>query len=494
MATTYDPTTADPGQIEKIPAGDVIIDPNVRTAVRLDKSFISSIRVYGFQQHPVGYRDPDNKIHITVGQRRTSAALEIGWPVIPIVVKPQGDAEHDRAEELRILAQLAENEQRTALTGAELAAGYKQLALLGVSDDQIARKTNAPKQHVQTALAVAGSVVAAAALQSRPITLEQAAYLVEFEDDSSAVESLTETLETRPEQIDHTVARLRSDREVQAAVTALTAQLQADGWEVQYSPRNYSLDVPRGAENIESLWKAGDATRTRISSPEGAAEYSGRLAIVYPTAWRDEKASASYFISGYADQGLETWAHSTGSGKGPLTDEEKAARKQKRTDKADMILATDVRRAWITEFLTSKKLPDMSRWVAHAIFQTEDALGASQREGNARDLAFTLLGLEAPSTKYGYMSREASADFVNSHDGLATKLTAAYAIAVVEDVIGDPKHAWAGIQHPDLAPYLEQLHEWGYALSDVEQRLVDVAVTQRIERAAGLAETQGSGS
>ncbi|WP_309129460.1 ParB/RepB/Spo0J family partition protein [Microbacterium sp.] len=481
MATTYDPTTADPGQIEKIPAGDVIIDPNVRTSVRIDKSFVSSIRVYGFQQHPVGYRDDDGKVHITVGQRRTSAALEIGWPVIPIVVKPKIDAEHDRAEELRILAQLAENEQREALTDAERVAGYKTLALLGVSDDQIARKTNAPKQQVQTALAVAASETAAAALESRPITLEQAAYLVEFEDDPNAVEQITETLTERPEQIDHAVSRIRRDRAAQAAVDELTAKLQAAGWEVSYSPVSYGIETPKGAAAIGHLYRADDKKQQRLDV-DHAEKYTGRVAVVFPRPMFDNPAGAEYFIRGYADQGLERFSWSTGA-RPKATEEEKAARRQKRADKADMALATEVRRAWIKEFLGQKKLPDMSRWIAHVVFETDQALGASQRPGNARDLAFELLGLEQPSTKFGYMSRGASAEFITGHPGFAAPLTAAYAIAICEDVIGDPKHPWAGLQMAELAPYLEQLHEWGYPLSDVEQRLVDAALAKWAERA-----------
>lgn len=476
MATTYDPTTADTGQIEKVPAGSVVIDPNVRKTVRLDKSFVSSIRVYGFQQHPVGYRDGD-QVHITVGQRRTSAALEIGWPVIPIVVKPKPDAEHDRAEELRILSQLAENEQRESLTDSERVAGYKQLALLGVTEDQIARKTNAPKQHIQTALAVAASDVAVDVLQSRPITLEQAAYVVEFQDDTAAVEEITTTLADRPEQIDHTVARIRRDRADAAAVDARAAELEAAGWIVQRETKHYGWAEPKNTYPIRELCRNGDDNQG--IDPETAGDLVDRHAVVYPYAG---EAKTSYYVGNLAGNGITRRSYYS-SGKRELTDDEKAARRQKRIDKADMITATEVRRGWIKTFLGQKKLPDMTGWIAHVVFQTSHALGSSQRDGNARDLAFELLGLEQPSTKYGYMSREASADFITQNPALAASLTAAYAIAICEDVIGDPKHVWAGLQMAELSPYLEQLHVWGYTLADVEQRLVDGATAARKKRA-----------
>lgn len=481
MATTYDPNTADPGQIEKIPAGSVVIDPNVRTSVRLDKSFVSSIRTYGFQQHPVGYRDGD-QVHITVGQRRTSAALEIGWSVIPIVVKPKAAAEGDRAEELRILSQLAENEQREALTDAERVAGYKTLSLLGVTDEMIARKTNSPRQHIDTALAVAASDVATDALQSQPITLEQAAYLVEFEDDAAVVEELTATLAERPEQIEHTVTRIRNDRREAALVDARATELEAAGWTVHRESRHYGWAQPERTYPLRELCRNGDDNQGIDEAT--ATDLSDRHAVIYPYAG---EARVSHFVGSLALNGISRRSYYSGGGNRELTEDEKAARRQKRTDKADMILATEVRREWIKTFLGQKKLPDMAQWIAHAVFETSNALGASQRDGNARDLAFELLGRELPSTKHGYMSREASADFITDNPALAAVITAAYAIAICEDVIGDPKHPWAGLQMPELGPYLEQLHEWGYTLADVEQRIVTAHQTQQKKRAKARA-------
>ena len=38
MATTYDPTTADPGEVTKVTPAMILIDPNVRREVRKDPS------------------------------------------------------------------------------------------------------------------------------------------------------------------------------------------------------------------------------------------------------------------------------------------------------------------------------------------------------------------------------------------------------------------------------------------------------------------------
>lgn len=473
MATTYDPTTANPGQIEKVPAASIVIDPNVRKDVRLDKSFVSSIRVYGFQQHPVGYRDGD-QVHITVGQRRTSAALEIGWPVIPIVVKPKAAAEGDRAEELRILSQLAENEQRESLSPAERVAGYKQLSLLGVTDEQIARKTNAPKQQVDTALAVAGSEVASTVLQSRPITLEQAAVFVEFADDKSAVDRLTEIVESRPEQLEHTAARIRQDKMIAGKVAAQAAILELAGWTIEHADRDYNIQTPKGAVEIGSLFRADDKKQTRLDV-NTAAEYSGRIAVVFPRSYGDH-VGVRYFIRGYDKQNLAIASGSTN--KGPLSDEEKDRRRQKRTDRADMTAATLVRREWIQAFINSKPKPaDVNPWIAHVLLETDNGLGyrSSDTETKSRALTADWLGLPTGEAKdrFGndYRLRRVLEQYIIDRPADTARVTLAYSIACVETIAGDPKHSYFGDGH-QLGPYLNALADWGYTLADVERRIV----------------------
>lgn len=486
MATTYDPTTADPGQIEKIPAGSVVIDPNVRTSVRLDKSFVSSIRTYGFQQHPVGYRDGD-QVHITVGQRRTSAALEIGWSVIPIVVKPKAAAEGDRAEELRILSQLAENEQREALTDAERVAGYKTLSLLGVTDEMIARKTNSPRQHIDTALAVAASDVATDVLQSRPITLEQAAVFVEFADDPAAVERLTETIETRPEQLVHTAARIRQDRMIAERVAEQAALLELAGWTVQHADREYGITTPSGAAEVGSLYRADDKQKTRLNL-DSAGEYSKRVAIVYPRSWGDY-VGVQYFIRGYEKQGLERASSASGTG-GPLSEEEKERRRQKRVDRAEMTAATIVRREWIQDFINSKPKPvDVNPWIAHVLLETDTGIGFNGSDSKARDLAAEWLNVAAKNDRFGngYETRRNLEQHITTKPTDAARVILTYAIAAGESVAGDAKHAWYG-QGTSLGPYFATLAAWGYTLADVEQRIV----TKHAEEQQQIAERRAA--
>ncbi|CAN7239233.1 hypothetical protein LJR045_000955 [Microbacterium sp. LjRoot45] len=475
MATTYDPTTADAGTVQKIDRAKIIIDPNVRKDIRLDKSFVSSVRVRGFEQLPTGYLDDDGTAHVTIGQRRISAALEIGWPVIPMIIKPKLEAEADRAEELRLLAQIAENEQRVGFTDAERAAGYKQLALLGVTEDQIARKTNAPKQHVQTALKVAASKIASAEMTEHELTLDQAATLVEFENDEQALADLRETAKTRPAQLEH-VAQQHRDRVARLRDGQSKAdKARNDGWDVVYREDRYSFGLPAGLHRLDGMWRQGDKKQTRIT-PETATDIPGRVAFI-DTMSAGTEARVTWCVRDPKKKGLTSWSlENSGGGKGPLTDEEKAARAAKRQAKAEMTSATTVRRAWLSDtFLPGKhKLEDVGTWIVKAMVEHTDALRYDQaRDDTAKDLVCELLGFERVDSMYSGPALAAiEKQLATASTADELRILLAFAIAKVEYPAGNPKHPRFG-QHEALGPYFAQLAAWGYGLSDIEQRLVD---------------------
>lgn len=472
MATTYDPTVDDIGALQKVDRTRIIVDLNVRKEIRLDKSFISSIRVRGFKQYPVGWLDDDGIAHITVGQRRVSAALEIGWPVIPIVIKPKVDAEADRAEELRILDQLAENEQRSPLTDHERTLAYKQLALIGVTEEQIARKTNNPRTHVATALAVAGSKVASKVLAAKPITLDQAAVFVEFEGDEAALKSLNEMVNDRPEQLEHTASRLRRERRQRRAIDALATELEVEGWQIVRSQYRHGYTAPAGGTRLQDLHRVDDKKRTPLTRAD-VAGLAGRVAVIYPEL--AEQAGASFYLKNPAKHGFESHSYSASTARGPLTDEEKDARRQKRIDRADFTAATDVRRTWLREEFLPRKhdLTDVGTWIVKAMIEHPDALRYNQaRDDDAKNLTCELLDLELVAGTYSSDSLatlEKALAEATTRDELRVLL--AFAIAKVEYPAGNPKHSLFG-QWADLGPYLEQLELWGYTLSDIEQRLV----------------------
>lgn len=478
-------------ELVQVPASDLIIDKNVRRTVDVDKSFISSIRNHGILQPPVGWKDDAGKIHITMGQRRTIAAQKIGLETVPVVLMTQTDA-----EQARIVAQLAENEQRSSLTAADTAAAYAQLQFeFGVTPEQIARKTNSPKVKVDTALAVSSSTAATAALESAPITLEQAAIFTEFEDDTEALDALNAVVGDNPAMLEHTASKLREDRldrEVIERLEAIAVDLGAtvvDGW--------HEWEKARAAD-INHLWREGDDERTRIK-PDDLRSFTDVYAWVRSGYRGDDDRGfrLTFGIAKPRTQGLDGNNLGHAGAAGGLSDVEKEARRQKRQDKADMVAATIVRRAWIRDTLLvpatsrpAKLEASMLRWIVAELFHTAGTL----RPSTGMDLELILgdlLGAADPDEHVGHAYHPVTGDYISGYRVLADSLSKdrdplriaiAAAIGQTEAVVGNPKADGFG-QDLRAGRYLAQLEEWGYTLAEVEQRIV-AAYNEKVAKAA----------
>lgn len=499
MATTYDPTTADAGALVAVPREQLVIDPNVRTSIGLDKSFISSIRQYGIHQPPVGWRDEDGLVHITMGQRRTSAALEIGHPVVHVIVKPRDTAEGDAADERRIITQLAENEQRLSLNAGETAAAYQQLALFGLTEERIARKTNAPKSKVASAIKVASSPAAASAAEAHSLTLDQAALIAEFDDDEEARRKLEEQATEDPDQLVHLAARIREDRLDQEVIDRLTAEITAAG----HTPSRGYGDRPSGAEYLRHLCRVDDPDRKALeeSDLDGLEEVYGYIAPGN-RGDADRGYTIQWFIAGWKRQGLDQRYRAA---KPVLTDEQKEAerelKREKREAKKAFAAATVVRRDWIRSTLlarTTRHTESHQAWIAGAMLE---ALGHLNGGRDAtRALAMDLLGREDTGSadeqyeadaesqeRYIHPSRRL-ATYVVTTDR-ASRVALAAAVAQTEAVVGNEKGDAFG-RDPRASRYLRTLRDWGYTLSAVERAIVEAAderVDAEAERVAAKA-------
>jgi ParB family transcriptional regulator, chromosome partitioning protein len=156
---------------------EIIIGSNVRADLRADhKEFRKSIKQRGVLEAVTVYRNEAGRYVLLRGQRRTVTAAEVGTPtgLIPARVVPQpADAD-------RIGDQMVENIHRAGMREAEIVAGVEQLALLGVSAAQIARRTCIDRPTVNAALAVTKADQSRNRLDSGDLTLEEAAIFAEF--------------------------------------------------------------------------------------------------------------------------------------------------------------------------------------------------------------------------------------------------------------------------------------------------------------------------
>ena len=214
--------------IEQIDPTTLLADINVRTDLALDKAFLASVRDNGVIV-PVTARRTDDGIRLRTGQRRLAAALAADLAAIPVVIIDRGD---DEDEVVRIVEQLAENDHRAGMTNADRIAANNQLALLGVSAAQIAKRTHRPRKEVDAALAIGDD--AKGIKVAKEYTLQVAAWTMEFPDDADAVRAILDAAGRGGEgSARHTVERLRQDRARHTAVAEVTAQVQENNPESQ---------------------------------------------------------------------------------------------------------------------------------------------------------------------------------------------------------------------------------------------------------------------
>lgn len=129
----------------------------------------------------------------------------------------------------------------------------------------IAKRTGTKAKEVKTALAVAENATAASAIHEHTLTLDQAAVLIEFDDDPEARAQLIDVATHDPAQFAHTAQRARDDR-ARAKVKADTeADLTARGFEVLDRDRGYyETDYTRLNELVTA---EGDQSRRDLLPP-----------------------------------------------------------------------------------------------------------------------------------------------------------------------------------------------------------------------------------
>lgn len=145
------------------------IETNIRTAanLNLNPGFLHSLQEFGVLQAVLVQRT-DEVLSVRDGQRRTLGAIEVELETIPALIVT-GDEDNVR----RVLEQLAANDDREALADADRAAAYQQLALYGVSAQEIAQARGVSEHTVHAGIAVASSRAGLDALNHHALTLKR---------------------------------------------------------------------------------------------------------------------------------------------------------------------------------------------------------------------------------------------------------------------------------------------------------------------------------
>lgn len=433
------------GIIEQINPTALTIDTNIRTTAPIDKGFVDSIAANGVLTPILAWRDAEGAVRVRAGQRRTLAAREAGLQAVPVFVVEEAA---DTAQ--RIIEQIVENDQREGLTEADRIQAWRQLELGGVSVTKIAQRTGTQRGRVKTGLTVAANATSAAAVAEFGMTLDQAAALIEFEDDPELVATLTRYAVEDPNYFPVAVQRAHNDRHRAALREKVEAEEAAKGHRILTDRPEWNQTPYR----LHDLTTAdGDpVTEELVQDQPGVAVYVG-------VNYRDE-VQVSYYIDAPAAFGyaVRENVHVSVSQAGPMTDEQKAERKVLIANNKEWDAAETVRRNWLTAFLARKTLPkNASTVIAWALSASRYTVATSMQQGNA--VATALLGIGD-----GYGERIAA--HLEQHPTRATHVALAIALGGIEQ--GTSRNTW---RQPvtETARYFQALAAWGYPLCPVEK-------------------------
>lgn len=440
----------------QVPAADVVIEDNVRTAADLDAAFLASVKRHGVLLPTIGYRNADGAVVVRDGQMRVLAAREAGTTV-PVFVTARGDS-----AAARIAEQLVANERRTALTDGDRLQAYRQLEIEGLSVTAIARETGTKRDTVKQTLAVAKSDAAATAVASGQATFTQALILAEFDGDPAAITELTEWIEEGydDDELTHVAARLRRDRERAAAVDTLTAELTAAGKRVVTDEDDYEVlsRFTNAADDVTEYDERTPITEDEHADCPGAAFEVMQYGDVVARPVCTTPTVHARRVPAYVPTGTPAQAE-------PLSDEDAAAEAEARkAERRELIAnnkawdaAEDVRREWVTGLLQRKNAPkDAARFLGLALTRH-----ATTRYSNGVVSVRSLLGIDESGWE-----PEVMGGYIEQHPTKGTHVALAVVIAGFENTAD--RNWW---RYPDehSRGYLTQLAAWGYPLSHVEQ-------------------------
>lgn len=224
-------------QLVHVDPATLILASNVRTDTKSDaQEFADSIRSRGVLEVITAYRTESGELAVLRGQRRTLVAAQVGTPTgtVPVrVVEAPADAD-------RIVDQLGENLHRAEMGAGEVRQAVHQLALLGVSPAQIAKRTAIKRTRVDEALTVSAAPNACQRMDAG-LSLDEALIFAEFEADADAAAMLDQAI-AKARNLHHVAQRLRDTAPERAAIRAAIDQLRADDLPV-LDPKDVPTDL-----------------------------------------------------------------------------------------------------------------------------------------------------------------------------------------------------------------------------------------------------------
>ncbi|CAD5999391.1 ParB/RepB/Spo0J family partition protein [Agreia sp. COWG] len=430
-------------------------EQNVRTAPNLDKGFLDSVKQHGVIIPVVVYwSDLLDCYQVYEGQRRTLAAVVNELPAITIyVIDPPTD------EQTRIVTQLVANEHRAPIAAAEHVAAVKQLSLFGMPATMIAKKTNSRMGDVGNAIKISKSAVATEALTE--MSIEDSAALIEFEDDPSAIGTIRAAAKDG-RGLEHVLHRLRTEKASAAARAAVLTEIETLGLPTLETAPGYGDTGYRTIDNVYTGAKLSTPITVETALAEAGGDVYGYPKRVYTEWGSPEKYEVGYAIANWEAHGWFATNYSGSEKKAPLTDDERAKRRQSRENTKEWVPASEVRVAWLTEFLQSTKAPTGWELLAarHLVENAASGYGPNQWKAIA-----ALVGVTSKDNAR-WSTGPIIDKYLTQHPNRAPQVMVGIICGSIEGGYEFDRKGWEQSATP---AYLKLLALWGYPLSELEQ-------------------------
>lgn len=437
------------------------VDDQVRADATPDDDLVASVKRFGVLQPPTVYWDADREKHIVVmGHRRVGASIAAKLPSIQVLVR---DAEAAKGA-LRLEQQLVENERREQLTPADVARGFKDMELFGLTPEDIAAAVAERPERVTAALKAHKSEKATAAMV-RGIDFEQAAVIAELDGHPDLQKALADTALNEPANFAVKAASARTSAAAADKVAELTERLEGEGcplvgtsrWHEGHWSGNGN-SVPYGDGRTLGRLEVDHGKHTTcpghaaIIHNTSSAEYAEILYVC--TEWREHHDPAAQAAPELTPEQVARNEE--------LEREREAARQRAEAFKAN----TTARREWLRGFIGGRlnQTGGIYDFIAAAFVgaATVDQLDAV----NVTTYRIATYILTGEHQTYSYDDTPI-AEMLTSAKVTGLRALVAMALATAETYADTPQEAQYSAPHL-VTEYFNHLKTWGYTFSDLD--------------------------
>lgn len=428
----------------------VQVGDNVRRNLRLDETFVESVREMGVMKDIDVYAAPAGLV-VLDGHRRLAAAMEAGLPLVPVRVVPEpGEAD-------RIGLQLLSNDAGRHNSAVDRADAITQLVLLGASAGDlrahgVRRFEQVAAKKVTEASAEVRDLEATAGLDM--VALAKVADL-EADTSPAFAADIAALIERSPSRIDHILEFARDDYARWQDIQCLIAEAKDSG------ARIITTDAEESEASAVYLYWLRDAEtgeqvlpEEHVSCPGRAVRVSGGGGIRVPSYTEEMCCDPAFYGHIHVHDLKRDFPSVASTGETPSEEELRAEVERKRAaeERRRAVEATHaVRRTWVRQHvLGCARVPADAALLIDPVLRELDDYEVVEDTGRRliAEAGGTCLRAAPPGSARA-----------------AARSVLAWAVAQAEGLIGIGEIH----QSQALRAYLRSLERWGYALSPIEQ-------------------------